>query len=104
MIGGLQGEFRDLDIKYLKQKSQNVGRKYREASGEIPQQEGYEISQQKDNIFEPKVDFATVQNSSFSLEWSASNGCNSFISTPNHVPFEALDCWLPELLNDIYHA
>ena len=68
MIGGLQGEFRDLDIKYLKQKSQNVGRKYREASGEIPQQEGYEISQQKDNIFEPKVDFAAVQNSSFSLE------------------------------------
>ena len=34
MIGGLQGEFGDLDIKYLKQKSQNVGRTYREASGE----------------------------------------------------------------------
>ena len=48
-----------------------------------------------------KVDFAAVQNSSFSLEWSASNGCNSFISTPNCAPFEALDCWLPELRNDI---
>ena len=37
MIGGLQGEFRDLDIKYLKQKkkSKNVGRKYREALGEF---------------------------------------------------------------------
>ena len=36
MIGGLQGEFGDLYIKYLKQKkSQNVGRKYREASGEF---------------------------------------------------------------------
>ena len=36
MIGGLQGEFGDLDIKYLKQKiSKNVGRKYREASGEF---------------------------------------------------------------------
>ena len=60
MIGGLQGEFGDLDIKYLKQNiskypkmsianiwklqentaalcrkvSQNVGRTYREASGE----------------------------------------------------------------------
>ena len=38
MIGGLQGEFEDLDIKYLKQNipkiSQNVGRKYQEASGE----------------------------------------------------------------------
>ena len=59
MIGGLQGEFRDLDIKYLKQNiskylkmtvahigklqentaalckiSQDVGRKYLEASGE----------------------------------------------------------------------
>ena len=38
MIGGLQGEFGDLDIKYLKQKylkiSQNVGRTYLEASGE----------------------------------------------------------------------
>ena len=50
MIGGLQGEFGDLDIKYLK----NVSRKYQEASGEIPQQEGCEISQQKDNIFATK--------------------------------------------------
>ena len=39
MIGGLQGEFGDLDIKYLKQNiticvskiSQDVGRKYQEA-------------------------------------------------------------------------
>ena len=36
MIGGLQGEFGDLDIKYLKQNiSKNVGRKYREASREF---------------------------------------------------------------------
>ena len=38
MIGGLQGEFGDLDIKYLKQNIpkylKNVGRKYQEASGE----------------------------------------------------------------------
>ena len=38
MIGGLQREFGDLDIKYLKQKylkiSHNVGHTYREASGE----------------------------------------------------------------------
>ena len=36
MIGGLQGEFGDLDIKYLKQNiSKNVGRRYREALGEF---------------------------------------------------------------------
>ena len=48
-----------------------------------------------------KVDFAVVQNSSFNLEWLASNGCNSFISTPNCALFESLDCWLPELWNGI---
>ena len=31
-------------------------------------------------ISQQKGDFAAVKNSSFSLEWSASNGCNSFIS------------------------
>ena len=36
MICGLQGQFGDLDIKYLKQNiSKNVGLKYREASGEF---------------------------------------------------------------------
>ena len=36
MISGLQGEFGDLDIKYLKQNiSKNVSRKYREALGEF---------------------------------------------------------------------
>ena len=50
---------------------------------------------------QPKADFAVVQKSFFNLEWSASNGCNSFISTPNRVPFEVLDFWLPELRNDI---
>ena len=36
MIGGLEGEFGNLDIKYLKQNiSKNVGRKYREALGEF---------------------------------------------------------------------
>ena len=38
MVGGLQGEFGDLDIKYLKQKyfkiSQNFDRTYLEALGE----------------------------------------------------------------------
>ena len=36
MIGGLQGNFGDVDIKYLKQNiSKNVGRKYREPSEEF---------------------------------------------------------------------
>ena len=34
MIGGLQREFGDLDIKYLKQNISKVGRTYLEASGE----------------------------------------------------------------------
>ena len=56
MIGGLQGEFGDLDIKYLKQNISKFGRKYWEALGEIPQQEGCvqegcEISQQKGQHF-----------------------------------------------------
>ena len=46
---------------------------------------------------QPKADFAAVQHSAFNLEWSASNGCNSLISTPNRAPFEALNFWLPEL-------
>ena len=37
------------------------------------------------------------RSASFSLEWLTCNGCNFFVSTPNCVPFEALDCWLPEL-------
>ena len=40
--------------------------------------------------------FRSHAKSAFSLEWLASNGCNSFISTPNRALFEALDCWLPE--------
>ena len=55
MIGGLQGEFGDLDIKYLKQNvSKNVDRKYREASGEF--------RSKKDTISQPKADFAVVRN------------------------------------------
>ena len=38
MIGGLQGENRDLNIKYLKKKkSKSVGRKYLEALRRISQ-------------------------------------------------------------------
>ena len=40
----------------------------------------------------------------FNLLWSASNGSNFFISTPIHVPFEALDFWLPNIWNDIWYA
>ena len=54
MIGELQGEFGDLDIKYLKQ---NISKCRSQISGSLrrtPQlcvQERCEISQQKDNIF-----------------------------------------------------
>ena len=47
MIGGLQGENGDLNIKYLKKKSKSVGRKYLEALRRILQacKMGCEISQ-----------------------------------------------------------
>ena len=54
MIGGLQGEFGDLDIKYLKQ---NISKCRLQISGSFkrtPQlcvQEGCEISQQKGQHF-----------------------------------------------------
>ena len=70
------------------QRVANIGKFQEEFLSTV--QNGYEI------ISHQKGDFATVQNSSFNLEWLASNGCNSFISTPNRALFEALDCWLPE--------
>ena len=47
MIGGLQGENRDLNNKYMKKKSKRVGRKYLEALRWILQacKMGCEISQ-----------------------------------------------------------
>ena len=54
MIGGLQGEFGDLNIKYLKQ---NISKCWSQISGSFRRtlplyvQEGCEISQQKDIIF-----------------------------------------------------
>ena len=100
MIGGLQGEFGDLDIKYLKQKiskcQSQISGSFRRNSVVVCKMAA-KFSQQKDNIFTTKGWFHSCAKFSFILEWSASNGCNSFISTPNRVPFEAMDCWLPEL-------
>ena len=56
MIGGLQGEFGDLDIKYLKQKISKCRSQISGSFRRTPQlcmQEGYEMSQQKDNISQP---------------------------------------------------
>ena len=51
-------------------------------------------------------DFAALFLSlpSFSLEQLSSNGCSFLISDPNCTWFEALDCWLPKLSNDILYA
>ena len=35
---------------------------------------------------------------------SSSNGHNFFVSTPNCVPFKALDFWLPDIWNEIWYA
>ena len=58
-------------------------------------QDGCEISQHKGHHFVAKGWFHSPAKLAFSLKWSASNGCNSFISTPNSTPFESLDWWLP---------
>ena len=110
MIGGLQGENRDLNNKYMKKKSKRVGRKYLEALRWILQacKMGCEISQAEGLYFiskgwfrsdhlvisKPKADFAAAKLA-FKLVWLASNGNNSFISTPIHAPFEALDSCFP---------
>ena len=63
MIGGLQGEFGDLDIKYLKQ---NISKCWSQISGSFrrtPQlcvQEGYEISQQKGQHFAAMRNFPST--------------------------------------------
>ena len=41
---------------------------------------------------------------SHNLEQLASEDHIFLISTPNHVRFEALDSWLPEIWNGIYHV
>ena len=77
MIGGLQEENGDLNVKYLKKKSKSVGRKYLEALRRISQayKVGYEISQAKGLHFaakglfrsdhlvisQPKADFAACE-------------------------------------------
>ena len=64
MIGGLQGENGDLDIKYLKKKkSKNVGRKYLEALRRISQacKMAAKFCKLKDTISQPKVDFVACK-------------------------------------------
>ena len=56
MIGGLQGEFRDLDIKYLKQKNlkisvTNIGKLQENF---VAMQDGCEISQHEGHYFAAK--------------------------------------------------
>ena len=96
MIGGLQGENGDLDIKYLKQ---NIKKCWSQISGSTQEnfadaQNGCEISQT----------YKMTAKLAFSLVWSASNDSKFFISTLIYKPFEALDYWLPELQNDIYYT
>ena len=63
MIGGLQGENGDLNIKYLKKKSESVGRKYLEALRRISQacKMAAKFRKLKDTIWQPKADFATCE-------------------------------------------
>ena len=98
MIGGLQGEFGDLDIKYLKQ---NISKCRSQISGSFRRTPRHcakwlqNFRSKRTTFSQLKVDFAAVQHSAFSLEWSACNGCNSFISTPNCAPFKH---WIVDFL------
>ena len=97
MIGGLQGEFGDINIKYLKKniskcRSGSFRRTPRHCAKWLRN-----FRSKRTPFSHPKADFAAVQKSSFSLEWSASNDSNFFISTPICKPFKALDFWLPDL-------
>ena len=110
MISGLRGENRDLNKKYLKKKSNRVGRKYLGLHRWISQVETWlaKISQVEIVHFASwtlisQVEFVISQLAklSFSLVWLSSNGHNFFISASIHTPFEALDSWLPKIRNDI---
>ena len=88
----------DLDMKYLKQKNLKMSvANIREHSGEFRRRARWLW-----NFATWRTPFRSQRLISqpaklaFSYVWSASNGHNS-ISTPNHAPFKALDCWLPEL-------
>ena len=71
MIGGLQGEFGDLDIKYLKQKiskcMSQISGSFRRNSVALCKMAA-KFSQQKDNIFAAKGGFCSRAKFSFSLE------------------------------------
>ena len=62
MIGGLQGENGDLNIKYLKKKSKSVSRKYLEALRRISQacKMAAKFRKLKVSISQPKADFTAI--------------------------------------------
>ena len=62
MIGGLQRENGDLNIKYLKKKSNSVSHKYLEALKRISQacKMAVKFCKLKVSISQPKVDFAAI--------------------------------------------
>ena len=90
MIGGLQGEFGDLDFKYLKQ---NISKCRSQISGSFRRNS---TARGLWNFTAKGQHFRSRAKSSFNLEWLASNGCNSFISTPNCTPFEH---WIVDFLS-----
>ena len=62
MIGGLQGEFEDLDIKYLKQKISKCQSQISGSFRRTPCKRAVKFRSKKDTILQPKVDFAVVRN------------------------------------------
>ena len=71
MIGGLQGEFGDLDIKYLKQKISKFRSQISGSFRRISQscKRATKFRSMKDTISQPKADFAALRN----LPWAWSD-------------------------------
>ena len=64
MIGGLQGEFGDLDIKYLKQKISKCRSQIQGSFRRISQpcKRAAKFRNMKDTILQPKADFAALRS------------------------------------------
>ena len=94
MIGGLQGEFGDLDIKYLKQKISKcwsqISESFKRNSIALCKM-ATKFFAAKEQHFRDKRVISQPCKVFLQLGVIGSNGCNFFISTPNHIPFEALD-------------
>ena len=113
MIGGLQGENGDLKTNFWRKNLKELVANIWKHSGGFRSHARWaaKFRKLKVSILQPKADFVAstlwfrsqrLISHSASCDWLP--GYNFFISSSIHVPFEALDFWLPKIRNDIYYA